>query len=375
MRMAVIVPYMAVPSTPAERSNQVPMPAQPDDWTEPGAYPVAPGVHRVPLPLPHDSLRAVNVYVIEDAQGLVLVDSGWALPGTERALTEGLRRLGHALGDVGHVFVTHAHGDHYTQAIRLRELFGTRVSIGGGEQPNIERVYEPGFDGYDDQYALLRRYGAADLAELMAKWASEAFDRDNLLWGRPDGWLADGERLPLRDRGVDVIATPGHTRGHVVLRDGAAGLLFAGDHVLPHITPSIGFEPAVTPAPLRSYLASLRLVRDLPDTVLLPAHGPVTRSVHTRVDELLRHHEVRLEAVLRAVVGGRTTAPEVAAELRWTRRELPLDRLDVFNRALAVMETGAHLDVLAMHGEITAAEHDGVRHYTPEPSGTSNPRS
>ena len=34
------------------------------DWTVPGVYPVAPGVHRVPLPLPTDGLRAVNVYVV-----------------------------------------------------------------------------------------------------------------------------------------------------------------------------------------------------------------------------------------------------------------------------------------------------------------------
>ena len=46
------------------------------DWAAPGVYPVAPGVHRVPLPLPTDGLRAVNVYVIGDDGGLVLIDSG-----------------------------------------------------------------------------------------------------------------------------------------------------------------------------------------------------------------------------------------------------------------------------------------------------------
>ena len=374
MRMAVMVPYMVTtpsPPTPSEQPPPVP-PGQPDDWAEPGAYPVARGVHRIPLPLPHDSLRAVNVYVVEDIEGLALVDSGWALEQTERALTSALGRLGHKLGDVAHVLVTHAHGDHYTQAIRLREVFGTRVSIGSGERPNIERIYEPGFDGYDDQYEQLLRYGARELAELLAKWASEAFDRDNFVWGRPDGWLADGARLPLRDRELDVIATPGHTRGHVVLRDAAAGLLFSGDHVLPHITPSIGFEPAVVAAPLRSYLESLRLVRGMPDALLLPAHGPVSASVHTRVDELLRHHERRLQAVLRSVRHGRTTAMEVARDLRWTRRERPLDELDTFNRMLAVIETGAHLDVLVLDGAVSVAEvgtgagtgAGAVRHYT-----------
>ena len=28
------------------------------DWTTPGAFEVAPGVHRIPLPLPSDALRA-----------------------------------------------------------------------------------------------------------------------------------------------------------------------------------------------------------------------------------------------------------------------------------------------------------------------------
>ncbi len=70
-----------------------------------------------------------------------------------------------------------------------------------------------------------------------------------------------------------MLATPGHTRGHIVLRDDAAGVLYAGDHILPHITPPIGLERAPEPAPLHSYLASLQLVRDRPDLVLLPAHG------------------------------------------------------------------------------------------------------
>ena len=72
------------------------------------------------------------------------------------------------------------------------------------------------------------------------------------------------------------MATPGHTRGHLVFQDRATGLLFAGDHVLPHITPSIGFEGGAVDFPLRDYLESLRLVRAHAGRRLLPAHGPVT---------------------------------------------------------------------------------------------------
>ncbi|MFL6141630.1 MAG: MBL fold metallo-hydrolase [Labedaea sp.] len=339
-------------------------PDQPDDWTEPGAHPVAPGVYRIPLPLPSDALRAVNVYAVEDPGGLILIDSGWALEQTEKSLAAGLHHLGYELGDVTEVAVTHAHGDHYTQAIALRETFGSRVRIGRGERASIERLLERDVDAYAPQYAQLRGYGAAELAAKIKQWATAMLREDRTPWGMPDGWLDDGEQIRLRDRALDVIATPGHTRGHVVLRDAPAGLLFAGDHILPHITPSIGFEAALADAPLRDYLDSLRLVLGMADTVLLPAHGPVTGSVHRRVEELLAHHEVRLATVHREVQRGAVTAHEVASALRWTRRERTLADLDPFNQMLAVIETGAHLDVLVLGGELTCAEDAGVRHYS-----------
>ena len=65
-------------------------------------------------------------------------------------------------------------------------------------------------------------------------------------------------------RSLVVRETPGHTRGHVVFVDETtadAGMLFAGDHVLPHITPSIGFEPAARPGALTRFLTSLAALR------------------------------------------------------------------------------------------------------------------
>lgn len=338
---------------------------QPADWTEPGAHSVAPGVHRIPLPLPVRSLHAVNVYVIEDPEGLVVVDSGWAMPDARRSLEGALRLLGHRLDDVAQFLVTHAHWDHYSQALALRKEFGTRVRIGRGERHSLE-AFDVRKGLHPRQVQLLRRCGASGLADEVAAMGVRAHERD-VPHTLPDGWLDDGERITLARRGLDVFHTPGHTRGHVVLRDAAAGLLFSGDHVLPHITPSIGLETEPEPKPLRSYLASLRLVRDMPDTLLLPAHGPVAPSTHTRIDELLRHHEERLDAAARQVRAGRSTAFEVAAAMPWTRRRRRLDELDVFSRMLAVLEIDAHLDVLTDQGVLEAAEHDGVRRYAPRP--------
>jgi glyoxylase-like metal-dependent hydrolase (beta-lactamase superfamily II) len=160
------------------------------------------------------------------------------------------------------------------------------------------------------------------------------------------------------------VATPGHTRGHLVFADEAADLLFSGDHVLPRITPSIGLEPAPPPSPLADFLTSLELMRSRPDAAMLPAHGPVGMRVHERVDELLAHHGKRLDATLAAVAEGRGTAAAVAAVLPWTRRERRLDELDPFNEMLATLETAAHLDVLVQRGAVTTTEQGEVLHYT-----------
>ena len=129
--------------------------------------------------------------------------------------------------------------------------------------------------------------------------------------------------------------------------------MFAGDHILPLITPSIGFEAAGNRMALRDYLSSLGRTLALPDARLLPAHGPVTSSTHQRVNELLAHHDIRLAATLGAVQAGHVTPYEVAKAIKWTRGERPFGDLDLFSQIQAVNETAAHLEVLAVRGQLT----------------------
>ncbi|WP_299056724.1 MBL fold metallo-hydrolase [uncultured Nocardioides sp.] len=338
-------------------------------WSEPGAWPAAPGVHRIPLPLPNDALRAVNVYVLATEQGLTLIDGGWAIAAARDRLESGLASIGAGLRDITRFLVTHAHRDHYTLAAVIARELGTHVSLGAGERANLEALYgvatgeRPSGGG---TVGVLRRCGAPTLADA---WGRESrgmrVDLDE--WGHPDTWLDGTESLTVGSRTLDVVPTPGHTRGHVVFADTDAGLLFAGDHVLPTITPSIGFEPAPVENPLGDFLTSLARVRDLPDLRLLPAHGPVTDSSHARVDELLAHHEQRL-AACGAAVGASgasgSTAHDVAGALPWTRHARSLTELNTFDAGLATMETRAHLELLAARGELLREDVDGAAVYS-----------
>lgn len=328
----------------------------PDDWTEAGTFEVATGVYRVPLPLPNDGLRAVNVYVVVDGDGLVLIDSGWDIPGARALLVEALARIDCGLGDIRRFLVTHVHRDHYTLGVALRAELGIPVHLGAGEQPTLELLHQPDHRALFPQLRQVRRYGAGELAEKLLATIEASGGPERVTWELPDAWIPEGPMMLDAGRQLSVVETPGHTRGHVVFHDEAAGLLFAGDHVLPRITPSIGFEPAPVDNPLGAFLGSLAKVRAMPDAVLLPAHGPVGPSAHARIDELVAHHDRRLEEIAGAVAAGDSTAFEVAHRLRWTRRARPLDDLDLFNQVLAVAETAAHLVLLAAQGRVTATE-------------------
>ena len=326
---------------------------------------MAAGVYRVPLPLPNDGLRAVNVYVVAGDDGPVLVDSGWAITEARTLLAKALEELGYSLQEVRRFLITHVHRDHYTQAVSLRREFGMRVSMGAGERPALEVIQQPGRHPFAPHLELMPLLGAGSLADDIVASLGSVKGGDREDWESPDDWLT-GETITVGGgRQLSVVPTPGHTRGHVVFHDEAGSLLFTGDHVLPSITPSVGFEPVLSPNPLGDFLDSLALVRQLPDALMLPAHGPVSPSVHSRVDELLAHHDVRLEQTMAATLGGAETGFEVASRLRWTRRAHQLSELDPFNQMLALAETSAHLDLLIAQGRVTMTTEEAVRRYEP----------
>jgi glyoxylase-like metal-dependent hydrolase (beta-lactamase superfamily II) len=331
-------------------------------WAEPGAEDLGGGLYRIPLPLPGDALTAVNVYAMTGDDGVDLIDAGMALVQARERLTEALNQLGYGLPDIRNFFITHIHQDHYTLAVELRTTLRGRITLGERERANMAAIRDVSAGRAEVGFIeMLAAMGAADLAaQVRAMLAPRLADpQPRLQWSDPDRWLPDGAMIDLPGRTLRAIHTPGHTTGHVVFHDEASALLFAGDHVLPHITPSIGFQPVITRSSLQEYLGSLQLMLALPDTRLLPAHGPVQESTHTRVHELLEHHETRLEQTLEAASDGPVTAFEAAGALPWTRRKRRLTELDIMNQLLATGETAAHLEVLVTRGQL-------VRERSPE---------
>lgn len=327
------------------------------NWTEPGAWKVQDGIYRIPLPLPLDGLAAVNVYLIETSEGPVLIDGGWAIQEARDTLERCLGSLGFGFADIHRFLVTHAHRDHFTLATVLGREYGTDVALGADERPALELVHDMELED-NPFFDLLVTAGAREIAD---RWTAKVAKPEREDWTFPTGWLEGDHQIDLSGRTVEALHTPGHTPGHFVFAERETGLLFSGDHVLPNITPSIGFTVPAPPLPLRDFIDSLVKVRSLPDLFLLPAHGPIGASSHARVDQLLTFHEDRLVLCLEALARGPSTSHQIAQELGWTRHSRNYSELDLFGQGMASLETKAHLELLVARGSATRTAHsDGV---------------
>ena len=88
--------------------------------------------------------------------GSTLVDPGWASAESESVLVAALRQLGYEPRDVRRILVTHAHWDHYTQAVKWQREYGATLLLGREERHTIEA-----FDRIDGVYPNQVCYCAA----------------------------------------------------------------------------------------------------------------------------------------------------------------------------------------------------------------------
>ena len=210
------------------------------------------GLYRIPLPLPGDALTAVNVYAMTGDDGVDLIDAGMALAQARERLTAALGQLGYGLPDIRNFFITHIHQDHYTLAVELRTTLRGQITLGEAERANMDAIRDVAAGraevGFIEMLARdgRRRPGRPGRGPCSPRaWPTPSRSSSG---PTPTTGCPTARVLDLPGRTLRAIHTPGHTTGHVVFHDEAAALLFAGDHVLPHITPSIGFQPVITPA-------------------------------------------------------------------------------------------------------------------------------
>lgn len=229
--------------------------------------------------------RFVNLFLVEGKE-LALIDSG--VKGSETVVLQHLRSLGRRPRELKKLILTHSHPDHMGAAREIVEATGCEVLAHAQERawiedPSLQRAARP-VPGFD---SLVSGPVAVDML------------------------VEDGDRIDVGRGSLTVVATPGHSPGHISLWSPEGRTVITGDAV-----PVPGELPIYDDA--FSSLASLRRVRGLGAEVMLSAwERPLQgREIVKRLDDA----SLLVQTIHRSVVcnsQGRDVTPElVAAVLR-----------------------------------------------------------
>lgn len=304
---------------------------------------VAPGVHWIRMPLPF-ALNHINLWLIEDGDGVAIVDTGFGLDATRDAWDTILTRLGKP---VTQIIVTHCHPDHLGLAQWLSKKTGAAVAMTHGKFLAGHALWHqlPGYN-VETMLAQFRLHGLDEARCLALGERGNAYRR-----GVPDlpssyRRLYEGDRLVIGGREWRVITGFGHSPEHVSLHCAAVDILISGDMLLPRISTNVSvFAATPNDDPLGRFLHSIQSFRQLPETsVVLPSHGSPFRNIGLRVDQLVEHHDARCAELLASC-----TEPRCAGELLTTLFPRELDTHQVM---FAMGEAIAHLNHLERKGDV-----------------------
>jgi glyoxylase-like metal-dependent hydrolase (beta-lactamase superfamily II) len=320
---------------------------------------IAAGVRWLRMPLPLAGLNHINLWALDDGDGLTLVDTGMQTPETGEhwrcALSGPL-----ANRPVRRVICTHMHPDHIGMAGWLTRQHDCRLWTTRLEYVTCRMlVADTGREAPPDGVRFYRAAG----------WAEDGIEQYRARFGGfgkavhalPDSYrrVIDGEVLEIGGRAWQAVIGRGHSPEHLCLYCPELKLLISGDQVLPRITSNVSVFPTEPDAnPLSEWLESLAALKArIPDDVLvLPSHNEPFRGLHARLDDLAAGHEERLSRVHEVLA-----QPKRAVDLFALLFRRPV------SAQLLMMATGesvAHLNCLMSRGlAVRSPDESGVLWY------------
>ncbi len=151
--------------------------------------------------------------------------------------------------------------------------------------------------------------------------------------------LHDGQALHLGDTEWQVVASPGHTPGHLALWQPDERLLIVGDALSSY---DVGWVNLALDGPdtARTALASLRRLEALQARLILPAHGPLPTDTAEAFTVAVRRAQRLVDDSDGAVWYG---ARRILAYALMIRNGLPVNDIEAYLQARAWLRDAARL--------------------------------
>jgi glyoxylase-like metal-dependent hydrolase (beta-lactamase superfamily II) len=325
---------------------------------------ILPGIHQLRVPIPNNPLEYTNTYLVQGDDGYILIDTGVNTEEALQALEKQLSEIGIDFKDISQIVVTHAHGDHYGLVGQLKQLSQAKVSLHYLEQNLLAPRYTNMEEALRQSEQWFQGHGVP-ASELPSPQTAFPGMRQFSALALPDTILRGGETISAGVFNFQVVWTPGHSPGHICLYEPDQKILFAGDHILPIITPNISLQPQSKTNPLGEFLNSLNTVKQLDVAIVLPAHEHIFNDLPTRVDEIIWHHEQRNSEILEAIKTEPKTAYQISTVITWMPEMggVSFKDLAIWDKRMAVSETLAHLEAMKDDGAVATISPDNITYY------------
>jgi glyoxylase-like metal-dependent hydrolase (beta-lactamase superfamily II) len=320
---------------------------------------IGPGLHRVVVPLPGNPLKEINSYVLTSSDRNLIIDTGMKRPECQEVLEAGLDEIGVDLERTDFI-ATHLHADHAGLISTLLRS-GSRAFMGELDA----EVMKIDFADLTKtiplrEFAIRSGFPAEEVRASLHNHPGNKYSAHKTVDYIP---LRGGERFEVGGYRLEVVATPGHTNGHIALYEPEKKLFFSGDHVLGDITPNIqawsdGQDPLAT------YLSSLEKAALLDVELCLPGHRSLIEDCGKRIAELVEHHRARANEVISILTGDRKTAYQTAGEMSWDIVARSWEDFPIMQRWFATGEAIAHLRYVEHKGLIERETVDGQVLYS-----------
>lgn len=299
------------------------------------------GVYQLTMPLPF-RLDHINLYLLEESDGWVLIDTGLNCDLSKR-IWENLLNTFFADKPLKYLVLTHLHPDHIGMAAWLQKRCELKIFISEPDWRFAEQLWKVGEEDYRTVYSdYFRQFGVT--GDLLTQLVEGRAGYKRLVKELPENviFIRNKDFINIAHSYWQFVAAYGHSQEHMCLWNESRGLLISGDHLLPTITPNISIYPFGARNPLKSYLDSLTAFKRLNCTMYLPAHGPISSNYEQRIDHLIAHHHDNMEK-LRSVLDKPMTVFDLVPVL--FAKDLPAHQM-----SFALGEAAAHVKYMLEEG-------------------------
>ncbi|MCR8629647.1 MBL fold metallo-hydrolase [Paenibacillus radicis (ex Xue et al. 2023)] len=308
---------------------------------------------KAPLPFP---LRWVNSYLIRGKDGYTLIDPGLHTEAAEQFWEQAMHELGIGFRDIEQIVLTHHHPDHYGLAGYFQERSDAPVRMSAIGYEQVGLLWGEGQPMTASLLRLFTRHGMPE--EMLLSMQDHMDSFVSLVSPQPKvSIMTIGDSIMLGDHEYATLHTPGHAAGHVCFYRAETKEMLCGDHVIPQISPNVSYLPgSIDENPLGSFLQSLEAIGRYDVAWAYPGHREPFEKFSLRTQELIQHHESRLELMREMLLERPLTAYEVC-------RNTFGNKLTLHQLRFALSETLAHLIYMRESGKIKQVEQEACLYF------------